>query len=76
MGKGYNRKGICDMTEKKRYAKPCMINLPPELGKSIFTEILNTPAPDRKKMKAESAKLLKAMVQERDREDERRNSTE
>jgi hypothetical protein len=53
-----------------------MTNLPPELGKSIFTQILNTPAPDRKKMKAESAKLLKAMVQERDREDEKRNSEE
>lgn len=64
------------MATNTRYAKPCMTNLPPELGKSIFTQILNTPAPDRKKMKAESAKLLKAMVQERDREDERRNSAE
>ena len=62
------------MATTTRYAKPCMTNLPPELGRSIFTQILNTPAPDRKKMKAASAELLKAMVQERDKEDEKRNS--
>lgn len=52
-----------------QYGKPSMTNLPIELGKSIFTQIINTPAPNRSKMKAESNALLKEMIKERNRED-------
>ena len=46
-----------------------MTNLPTDLGKAIFKQIMNTPAPDRAKMKAESDELLKQMIRERERED-------
>jgi hypothetical protein len=52
-----------------RYGKPCLTNLPEDLGKAIFKKILATPAPDRAKMKAESEALLKEMIEERERED-------
>lgn len=34
------------MSEKKRYLKPNMTNLPPELGRAIFEEIRKAPKPD------------------------------
>lgn len=34
------------MSEQKRYLKPNMTNLPPELGKAIFDEIKNAPKTD------------------------------
>ena len=57
------------MVDVIRYGKPCLTNLPKDLGKAIFKKILTTPVPDRAKMKAESDALLKAMVEERERED-------
>ena len=54
-----------------RYTKPSMTNLPADLGQEIFNQILNSPTPDRKKMKEESDELLKKMIQERDKEDAR-----
>ena len=56
-----------------RYGKPCMTNLPPDLGMEIFTQIMNSPRPDLEKMRAESARLLKAMLEDRERE-ERENA--
>ena len=52
-----------------RYAKPRMTNLPPDLGMAIFRQILNTPAPDRAKMRAKSQRLVQEMVKARERED-------
>ncbi len=54
-----------------RYAKPSLTNLPTDLGQKIFNQILNTPAPNRKKMKEESDALLRDMIRERDKEDAR-----
>jgi len=48
--------------DSRRYGKPCMTNLPPDLGKSIFKHILNTPPVDDEKMKAESARLTAEML--------------
>ena len=56
-----------------RYGKPCMTNLPPDLGKEIFRQIRSSPRPDLEKMRAESARLLKAMLEDRERE-ERENA--
>lgn len=57
------------MANTVQYGKPSMTNLPPELGMAIFRQILETPAPDRDRLRRESARLEKAMLQERDRED-------
>jgi hypothetical protein len=51
-----------------RYGKPCMTNLPPELGRAIFNQILNSPKPDydamEKKARALEEEMLKVMEQE------------
>ena len=51
-----------------RYGKPCMTNLPPELGRAIFNQILNTPKPDfdamEKKARALEGEMLKVREQE------------
>lgn len=57
------------MDNTTRYGKPSLTNLPADLGKAIFKQIMNTPAPDRAKMKAESDELLKQMVKEREKEE-------
>ena len=64
------------MGEEIRYGKPCMTNLPADLGRKIFDEILSSPLPDLSKIKIENEILVKNMVAERDREDAQRNSTE
>ena len=56
------------MERPTRYRKPCMTNLPPDLGRAIFEQIRNTPAPDVEKMQAESARLVREMLQDRERE--------
>ena len=52
-----------------RYTKPNMTNLPYELGKAIFEQILNTPKPDDERIDEEARKLEKEMIKVRDRED-------
>jgi hypothetical protein len=51
-----------------RYGKPCMTNLPPELGRAIFNQILNSPKPDydamEKKARALEGEMLKVREQE------------
>ena len=51
-----------------RYGQPCMTNLPTELGRAIFKQILNTPKPDydamEKKARALEAEMLKVREQE------------
>ena len=39
-----------------RYGKPCMTNLPPELGRMIIDAIRNPPPFDRTKLERESAR--------------------
>ena len=56
------------MAEISRYNKPSMTNLPRDLGAAIFKQILNSPAPDREKMRAESRRLVKENVKVRERE--------
>ena len=34
------------MAQNVRYGKPCMTDLPPELGRRIISEIMSTPRPD------------------------------
>ena len=51
-----------------RYGKPNMANLTGELGKDIMNQIMNTPAPDRQKMRAESAELRRKIVEQMERE--------
>ena len=62
------------MAEISRYRKPCMTNLPQDLGVAIFKQIMNSPAPDREKLRAESQRLVKENVKEREIENEKRNS--
>ena len=51
-----------------RYGKPCMTNLPLELGRAIFNQILNSPKPDfdamEKKARALEGEMLKVREQE------------
>ena len=57
-----------------RYAKPNMADLPPELGKAIFKQIMSTPKPDDEKKSEEARILEKEMVKVRDREDAQRKA--
>ena len=65
---GIDAIGGVDMAEISRYNKPSMTNLPPDLGVAIFKQILNSPAPDREKMRSESRRLVKENVEVRKRE--------
>lgn len=56
------------MAQAIRYGKPNMADLSGELGKSIIKQIMDTPAPDRVKMKAESNELRKKIVEQMERE--------
>ena len=62
------KKGAAKMERQIRYGKPCMTNLPPDLGVEIFKQIMNSPRPDREKMRAESARLVKVMLEDRKHE--------
>ncbi len=56
------------MAESTRYAKPCMTNLPPELGRAIFKQMLNSPKPDEDEIEAKVRKLEKQMIAARERD--------
>lgn len=62
------------MAHFKRYGRPNMAALPPELGKAIFEEILSTPRPDDEKLDAEARMLEKQMLRARERENARKNA--
>ena len=62
------------MAYSDRFAKPNMTNLPSELGKAIFRQILSTPRPDYSKMQAEAIALEKEMIKILEKEDAERNS--
>ena len=48
-----------------RYGQPCMTNIPGELGREIFRQILNSPKPDDEAMRAEAVRLEKEMLNAR-----------
>ena len=48
-----------------KYGQPCMTNLPTELGRAIFKQILNSPKPDDEAMRAEAIRLEKEMIKAR-----------
>ncbi len=56
------------MSEEIKYRKPNMTDLPKELGIRIFRQILNSPAPDRGKMRAESRRLTEENLKVRKKE--------
>ena len=56
-----------------RYGRPNMTDLPTELGRAIFKQILNTPRPDDEKLEAEVRELEKWMVKVRECEDGEKN---
>ena len=62
------------MAEISRYRKPNMTNLPPDLGIAIFKQILNSPVPDREKMRNESRRLVRENVKVREKEIAQGNS--
>ena len=56
------------MKQVIRYGKPNMANLSGELGKDIMNQIMNTPAPDRQKMRAEAAELRRRIIEQMESE--------
>ena len=46
-----------------RYGKPCMTNLPPELGQSIFHTIMTAPPADRTVLKRETTRAKRRIRQ-------------
>ncbi|MBQ4514770.1 MAG: hypothetical protein II969_17385 [Anaerolineaceae bacterium] len=62
------------MAEYMEFGKPCMTNLPYDLGVKIFEQILSTPRPDYDKLHEEARRLEKEMIRIRDLEDAQRNS--
>jgi hypothetical protein len=64
------------MADVSRFGKPNMTNLPQDLGVAIFRQIMNSPAPDREKMRSESQRLIRENVKVREREIAQRNSAE
>ncbi len=64
------------MAESTRYGKPCMTNLPPELGRAIFNQMLNSPKADEDAIEAKVRKLEKKMIAARKRENAQRPSAE
>lgn len=64
------------MAESIRYGKPCMTNLPPELGRAIFKQMLSTPKPDRNAIEKRVSELEKYNLEVRRRENAQRPSAE
>ena len=71
----FSKEGYVMASTPVRYGKPNMTNLPSELGVAIFTQILNTPKPDREKRRAESKAMERKMLEARLKEDAQRNSS-
>ena len=63
------------MVDYTEFPKPCMTNLPYDLGKKFFEQILNTPKPDYEKLHKEAQRLEKEIVRIRQEEDAQRNFT-
>ena len=55
------------MTTSQRYPKPCMTNMPRDVGLQIFNEILSSSPPDPVKMKSELDEFERRIEEERRR---------
>ena len=56
------------MSQVTQYGKPCMTNLPYELGKRIFEQIDNAPPPiDEETRKREVERLIKEITLAREK---------
>ena len=53
------------MTIPQRYPKPCMTNMPRDVGLQVFREILSSSPPDPVKMKRELVEFEKRIVEHR-----------
>lgn len=62
------------MATPTRFGKPCMTNLPKELGIAIFKQILSTPKPDYEKIDAEAKALEKKILEARQKRNAQGNS--
>ncbi len=51
-----------------RYGRPSMTNLPTELGRAIFKQMLNSPKPDEDEIEKKVRNLEKTMIEARKRE--------
>ena len=56
------------------YGKPTMTNLPSDLGKGIFRQIMSTPPPDYERLHQEARRVEKVIVNVRRKEDAQRNT--
>ena len=52
------------MVHYEDYGKPCMTNLPLDIGIPIFEQIINSPKPDGKRLDELCNKLLEQMGEE------------
>jgi hypothetical protein len=57
-----------------RYGQPCMTNIPGELGREIYRQIINSPKPDDEAMRAEAIRLEKEMIRIMEQTDAERAS--
>ena len=55
------------MTTPQQYPKPCMTNMPRDVGLQIFNEILSSSPPDPVKMKRELDEFERRIEEERRR---------
>lgn len=69
------RRGGVEMAYTTRFGKPNMTNLPSELGKAIFQQILNTPKPNDELLEEEARVLEREMIKVRNLEDAQRKVT-
>ena len=58
------------MSSYARYLKPSITNLPVDLGREIFSQILNSPVSNHKAMRDKSNQLLASMLEAREREND------
>lgn len=58
---------------KPTYGKPCMSNLPPDLGRRVIQCIEDSKVPDVDALKQKGSKYLSAMAVERNQSDEQVN---
>ncbi|MBQ3334010.1 MAG: hypothetical protein IJG85_00185 [Eubacteriaceae bacterium] len=57
------------MAMSGRYHKPNMTNMPAELGKRVFLEILNSPVPDHAKLHEDSVRLEQQMISDMEKDE-------
>ncbi len=61
------------MTTPQRYPKPCMTNMPRDVGLQVFKEILSSSPPDPVKMERELDEFEGRIVEEKKRLNSEKN---